>query len=332
MKPKLFVGSSGQSLEVAHTIQESLEDAIDVTVWDQDVFKPSQTTIHALLAALDNSDFGLFVLGADDASNSRGKVVQVPRDNVVFELGLFAGRLGMSRAFFIMPEDVQDLQIPSDLLGVTSLRYKTERDNLVASLGPACSKLRRAILDSGLRPRPKGQSAESIVITNPNEGSKYAATRVRSSSLVRVVGTARQEVLDAVPDAVEYLKAAEERAASALPFTYLRITSSRLSPQFRQHLGRLLQAPKSNPAIRVEISVEERMDASISYTIFENDELLLVVDNTVFGSVRDNRLMILFREPSVVKAFAEHFDHAWSRVTKKCVTKMQFDRATSLKK
>ena len=74
------------------------------------------------------------------------------------------------------------------------------------------------------------------------------------------------------------------------------------------------------------------MDASVSYMIFDKYELLLIVDNTVFGSVRDNRLMIWSRDHDVVKAFSDHFDHAWNRLPNKCTSKMQFERASITKK
>jgi predicted nucleotide-binding protein len=43
-----------------------------------------------------------------------------PRDNVVFEAGLFGGVLGMSRTFII---HAHDAKLPTDLLGLTCVRY-----------------------------------------------------------------------------------------------------------------------------------------------------------------------------------------------------------------
>ena len=51
-------------------------------------------------------------------TESRGKPWPVPRDNVIFELGLFMGRLGKERAILMEPRD-EDVKLPSDLAGVT---------------------------------------------------------------------------------------------------------------------------------------------------------------------------------------------------------------------
>jgi hypothetical protein len=332
MKPRLFIGCSVESLSVGYAVQESLEHDADVTVWTQDVFKPSSTTIESIFQILKASDFGLFIMAPDDLSEIRGVNVKTTRDNVIFELGVFSGSLGPGKAFFLIPEDANDFHLPSDLLGITPLKYKSARENIHASVGPACNKLRKVLTAFGDKLRPIGSVAEAIIIVSANDGSSYAASRIRSAKLVRIVGTARQDVIEEVAEAAGYLHATEERVNSNTPFSYLRITSATLSSPFRQHLFRLLQAPKTKPGIRIEIAVEERMDASISYMIFDNDELLLIIDNTIFGSVRDNRLMVWCGENDIVKAFADHFDHAWNRLQNKCTTKAQLERVCSIKK
>lgn len=332
MKPRIFVGSSVESLPVAYAVQEQLEHEADITVWTQDVFTPSSTTLQSILRALDNSDFGIFVLAADDISNIRHADLSVARDNVVFELGIFTGRLGSANSFFLIPDDVADFHLPTDLVGHTPLKYKSGRENLQAAVGPACNKLRRVIAELGGHPRPNGRTGHVTIITTVNDGSKYAAERVGSAKLVRIVGTARQDVLAEVSAASDYLRATERRIASGAPFSYLRITSSSLSASFRSHIMTLLQAAKGKAGVRVEVALEERMDASVSYMIFDNLELLLIVDNTVFGSVRDNRLMIWSRDVDLVNAFSDHFDHAWNRLPMKCTSKVQFERASSVKK
>lgn len=331
MKPRLFIGCSTEALPIGYAVQEALECDAHVTVFTQDVFKPSVPAIEAILDAVSHSDFGLFILAPDDLTLTRGVSVQVPRDNVLFELGVFSGRLGR-KAFFMMPSDIPDFHLPSDLLGITSLMYESGRENIQASVGPACNKIRKALQAYGHKLRPVGRFAEATVVISPNDGSVYAASRMKSANRVRIVGTARQDVLIEEVHAAAYLQATEERVASSSPFSYLRITSKCLSTPFRQHLFRLLQGPKVNAGVRVEIAVEERMDASISYMIFDSDDLLLIVDNPVFGGVRDNRLMVWCGEVDVVRAFADHFDNAWNRLPNRCTTKAQLERETFIRK
>jgi hypothetical protein len=148
---RLFVGSSAEGLDVAYAVQENLQYDADVTVWPQGIFAPSGGSLGSLLTVLDESDFGIFVFTPDDSVRLRKKAYAAVRDNVIFELGLFAGRLGVERAFFVVPDGVHDLRIPTDLAGITPGRYKAKRDdgNLQAALGPFCNQVRRAIKKYG---------------------------------------------------------------------------------------------------------------------------------------------------------------------------------------
>jgi hypothetical protein len=147
LKPRVFIGSSAEQLDLAYAIQEGLEHDVEPTVWSQDVFVPSRTAMASLIDQLDDSDFGIFVLTPDDVTTIRDVQKQTVRDNVVFELGLFIGRLGSDRCFLIVPRGLDDLHLPTDLLGITPATYDAERQdgNLVAALGPACSRIRKSI-------------------------------------------------------------------------------------------------------------------------------------------------------------------------------------------
>lgn len=331
MKPRIFIGSSGESLDIAHSVQEALEPVADTIVWDQGVFQPSMTTLEAIFQALDSSDFGIFILGADDVTTLRGSQVKTARDNVLFELGIFAGRIGIGKTFFMVPDGVEGFHLPTDLLGITHLKFRANRDNLMASLGPTCTRIKRALRARAVLPKPAGASSPVTVITAVDEGSRFAATRIGLANHVRIVGTARQEVVNETSAAAEYLVATENRAKSEKPFSYLRITSSTLSSSFRQHLSSMLRLSRHKEGKRIEVAVDGQMNASISYMIFDGKELLLIVDNTVFGSVRDNRIMIWSCDRDIVKAFSDHFDHAWGRIPKKCTTAAQLNKETSTK-
>ncbi len=145
-KPRCFVGSSAEGLDIARAVQEELEHDAEVTVWSQDVFRLSEITVDSLLRALDTTDFAILVLSPDDVLRIRGEEHRAARDNVVFELGLSIGRLGRQRSFILAPRNT-DLHIPTDLVGITPATFDPHRSdrNLVAAVGPACAKVRRAI-------------------------------------------------------------------------------------------------------------------------------------------------------------------------------------------
>jgi hypothetical protein len=73
-------------------------------------------------------DFAVLVLTADDLTSSKGRRTAAPRDNVIFELGLFMGVRGRRRAFAVIaPNKAGKLKLPSDLAGNTKLQLDPER-------------------------------------------------------------------------------------------------------------------------------------------------------------------------------------------------------------
>ena len=87
MKPKIFIGSSVEGLNVAYSIQQNLTHDAEATVWDQGVFELSATSVESLNEVLTTIDFGIFVFSPDDETKMRGKTATTVRDNVLFELG-----------------------------------------------------------------------------------------------------------------------------------------------------------------------------------------------------------------------------------------------------
>ena len=164
MKPRIFVGSSREAIDVCRAIQGELDDDFDVTVWDQDVFRLSYGALDSLLYALDSSDAGIFVLRPDDLTESRGESSPTARDNVTFELGMFIGRLGRDRTFMLTP-DTSTIRLASDLIGLTTAHYNAGRlvsGQWRAAVGPACTKIREALRSIQLRMAEQPRSQERL--------------------------------------------------------------------------------------------------------------------------------------------------------------------------
>jgi predicted nucleotide-binding protein len=97
---------------------------IKVRRWSKGVFGLSETTIESLEAVIGNADFAVIILAADDKIIKKKVIVETPRDNCVFELGMGTGALGRSRTFFLKEEKkTKELHLPSDLKGVTHFPY-----------------------------------------------------------------------------------------------------------------------------------------------------------------------------------------------------------------
>ncbi|WP_051188155.1 TIR domain-containing protein [Brevibacillus thermoruber] len=117
-----------------------------MTVWPNGVFDPSSFTIIDLTRQLDHTDFAIFVFHPDDEMNIRGEQSTAVRDNVLFEFGLFIGRLGVERVFYVLPRSKRNrIHIPTDLIGVTPGIYEDDRrdGNLVSAVNAFCNQFRR---------------------------------------------------------------------------------------------------------------------------------------------------------------------------------------------
>ncbi|MEX0805729.1 MAG: TIR domain-containing protein [Candidatus Binatia bacterium] len=147
--PVLFLGSSKETLPVAEAIGRSVPgDVATVRLWAQGVFGASRFLIEDLDAQVRVADFAALIAGPDDRVNSRGKDFDAPRDNVIFELGLFMGALSRHRTFLVVPQGV-DLKIPSDLLGLTLVRYDPKTAQIETGVARACEELVAAIKAMG---------------------------------------------------------------------------------------------------------------------------------------------------------------------------------------
>lgn len=161
-KPRVFIGSSVEGLNVAYAVQQNLLHDAEVTVWDQGVFELSKTTIESLSKALQESDFAIFVFSPDDLVKIRSTSSSAVRDNVLFEFGLFVGKLGRDRVYFLTPM-TGELHLPSDLLGVTPGKYEENRSDgsMRAATGAACNQIRIQLKALGPSPSRLTDSANS---------------------------------------------------------------------------------------------------------------------------------------------------------------------------
>jgi len=150
--PIMFLGSSVEGLEAAKQIESRLEHfPVVVRAWyTRGVFGPSETALDDLIKQVDSADFAVFVFGPDDVVNSREQESTAPRDNVIFEMGLFVGRLGRERVFMVKDRNA-DLKIPSDLAGINPITYSEKPGGTIAdAVGSACTELESAIEKKGV--------------------------------------------------------------------------------------------------------------------------------------------------------------------------------------
>lgn len=144
-KPRIFLGSSGKQEKLLKALTRGLEEVAHVDPWTTS-FNPGTTTLERLLELTREVDFAAFVFAQDDwttksptAPDPSGGGQASPRDNVVFEAGLFGATLGMRRTFIL---HANGSKLPSDLLGLTCVRYEATSPSEIKVIN---QKLRNAI-------------------------------------------------------------------------------------------------------------------------------------------------------------------------------------------
>jgi hypothetical protein len=195
MKPRIFLGSSGKQAKLLQALTRGLAEVAEVEPWTT-VFNPGVSTLDRLVELTGEVDFAAFVFAQDDwtsgppeaganatapaaattsATVERHEPGQAsPRDNVVFEAGLFGGALGKRRTFIL---HAKGAKLPSDLLGMTAVRYPPEPTP--ADMREVLAKLRKAIEAEGARSRIEGDWWQhSLTVRTDREPSAISLLRI----------------------------------------------------------------------------------------------------------------------------------------------------------
>ena len=207
-KPRIFLGSSGKQAKLLQAMTRGLQDIADVDPWTT-VFNPGVSTLDRLVELTREVDFAAFVFAQDDwtTTDASQSGEAAPRDNVVFEAGLFGGALGIRRTFII---HANGSKLPSDLLGLTAVRYDPAASP--AEVRAINQKLRKAIETEGRRGQVEGLwwqlSLTARTESEPSAVSLLQISRDRDGGL-GVNGRSWQE--DGTLSARYWSEAAKER-------------------------------------------------------------------------------------------------------------------------
>jgi hypothetical protein len=196
-KPRIFLGSSGKQEKLLKALTRGLEAVAHVEPWTTS-FDPGTTTLQRLLDLTREVDFAAFVFPRDDWTSDDAPPSDAPepgqaspRDNVVFEAGLFGSVLGMQRTFIL---HANGAKLPSDLLGLTTVRY--DQATTAAETKSINQKLRQAIESQGRIARIEG-SWWQFSLTERTDDEPSAVSLVRISrdrgGALQVAGRAWQE-------------------------------------------------------------------------------------------------------------------------------------------
>ena len=124
-RPTIFIGSSLESKEIAEKVKASFpQDQFEVDIWYDGIFGKTRSTggkmsnIEWLKNFTDIYDFAIFIFVPEDeiisktrfdvtnkSNQKSARKALVTRHNVVFEFGMFLGRIGAKRSFILYEEN-----------------------------------------------------------------------------------------------------------------------------------------------------------------------------------------------------------------------------------
>lgn len=139
MKPKIFIGSSNESIKIAKLVQKYLGEEYECVIWNNHFFDANIDTYANLAKKAIIFDYAIFIGGPDDLVFRRSNIESriSPRDNVYLEFGLYAGILSPARSYFLIDKKCT---IASDLRGITIFYYSGPR-----SIRQSCDNIKDKI-------------------------------------------------------------------------------------------------------------------------------------------------------------------------------------------
>ena len=142
---RCFLGYSGTSTSIAREIKESLAKrlpALEIKDWRWD-FKMGGVLMAEIENVSRECQMSVFLVTKDDRLvSSGGALTDSPRDNIIFEVGYFAARLGLDHTLLVVEKGAK---LPSDWGGILYIPLR-DRNNLAdvnLSLLDAITKILR---------------------------------------------------------------------------------------------------------------------------------------------------------------------------------------------
>lgn len=145
--------------------------------------------------------------------------------------------------------------------------------------------------------------------------SEFAMKKLKKCCITRIVGTARHDAIEKnnINSAINYLRCIEDKLNDDKHFVCRRITSSNVSECLKNHLLNCTRIVQSNNNV-FDVAYTDNFDFNISYQIFDNYGLLLIVDNFINGDYVENALGLWTENQEMVRAFINRFDYGWNQI------------------
>ncbi len=204
--PRILIGSSSEGLVYAEELQRLLRPEVESLLWNQGLFVPGEFALESLEQKAKRFHGSIVVATGDDRVLSRGTDSSAPRDNLLFEFGMFVAVFGRRRALLLVEDG--GMKLPTDLGGLTYLPF-SRTDPLAMSLGPVATRIK-------------------TVADGWQEAPVDLHTKDRFERLLRLSLSEIQERLGARPELGLHLFIVDERR---VPSQLVRLARARTSPK-----------------------------------------------------------------------------------------------------
>jgi hypothetical protein len=328
------VGSSLEQVEIAEAIALYLDKIGEVFFW-QNISRAGTPFIYSVSEMSSICDFAVFIFNPDDKLNSRGGEFQSIRDNVLFEFGLFIGRIGYERTFAITDQHTNP-KIMSDYQGVTLIKYDGSASDIKNSAHNVYLQLKYIINRLGTFEQNK-----SVEI---KEDSKYKVVGI--DRIFETYEDAEPEILDDLKNSPGPIRlflqiASQNIGVKGSLYDIVNILSSKQkeirilhtdehSPMFAK--DRLLALGKNPETIITSIrhvyeslaKLEEKEGSSVRQRIhhlsfiwriyaFDNRLYLMPYFSEKDATKKSPVIRFIKREKSMYNTYIEWFDNQWER-------------------
>lgn len=173
---KIFIGSSSEQKKQAEMVAGWVEEKEHEPIVWWEIFDFGKYTMETLLEITQKVDAAVFIFGADDKTWYRGNLIEAVRDNVIFEYGLFCGKLSKERVIILQGGKTVEI---TDLAGITygklEAKYQTKRnfDNWIQNMS-----LNYIQMDNGKR--------NYFSVMNLSDALNYVFSQCRNFEVLRI--------------------------------------------------------------------------------------------------------------------------------------------------
>ncbi len=173
MASKVFIGATKENAGALDMLVLLLgRMGIKTLRWTTAVEKGGVVSTELLATDKKKIDFAVLIMTPDDNLELRKEHYIAPRDNLVFEAGLYTSALGHDRVILLVPETVDPVRLPTDFAGFKYVKYKApqgklqglSQERLKEALEPPAEEIRNKVETLGPAQRRFGAPTRTIAI------------------------------------------------------------------------------------------------------------------------------------------------------------------------